>query len=214
MLLVYDHDNSIEYHEIRDQHFFNCKLSDYYSFHIRIAFSYAFPNRKRRIVNNCTNGYIQHNHTKEVLEYNKNELEKRDMVKMEDRKAELINELDKAIKAPKTRILEYHNRVKNIKEKIKRIEKKSLHIDDKPILRVDIFMTDEYLNSICYNEDHLKEYVKAMRFHPVKVKIVRVLWYLKNGKADFRKSLKIDNDNYVPFSIPMITGEDESSLIL
>ena len=135
-------------------------------------------------------------------------------MKLEDRKAELINELDKAIKAPKTRILEYHNRVKNIKEKIKRIEKKSLHIDDKPILRVDIFMTDEYLNSICYNEDHLKEYVKAMRFHPVKVKIVRVLWYLKNGKADFRKSLKIDNDNYVPFSIAMITGEDESSLIL
>ena len=67
MLLVYDHDNSIEYHEIRDQHFFNCKLSDYYSFHIRIAFSYAFPNRKRRIVNNRTNGYIQHNHTKEAL---------------------------------------------------------------------------------------------------------------------------------------------------
>ena len=127
---------------------------------------------------------------------------------MEDRKAELRNELDKAIKAPKTRILEYHNRVKNIKEKIKRIEKKSLHIDDKPILRVDIFMTDEYLNSICYNEDHLKEYVKAMRFHPVKVKIVRVLWYLKNGKAEFRKFLKIDNDDYVPFSIPMINGEN------
>ena len=89
-----------------------------------------------------------------------------------------------------------------------------LHVDDKPILSVDILMTDEYLNTICYNEDHLKEYVKAMRFLPVKVKIVRVLWYLKNGKADFRKSLKIDNDNYVPFSIPMITGEDESSLIL
>ena len=96
-------------------------------------------------------------------------------MKLEDRKAELINELDKAIKAPKTRILEYHNRVKNIKEKIKRIEKKSLHIDDKPILRVDIFMTDEYLNSICYNEDHLKEYVKAIRFLPVQVKRVRVL---------------------------------------
>ena len=47
-----------------------------------------------------------------------------------------------------------------------------------------------------------------MRFLPVKVKIVRVLWYLKNGKADFRKSLKIDNDNYVPFSIPMITCEN------
>ena len=133
---------------------------------------------------------------------------------MEDRKGELRNELDKSMKAPKTRILEYYNRVKNIEDKIKRIEKKSLHIDDKPILRVDIFMTDEYLNSICYNEDHLKSYVKAMRFLPVKVKIVRVLWYLKNGKADFRKSLKIDNDDYVPFSIPMITGEDESSLIL
>ena len=129
-------------------------------------------------------------------------------MKLEDRKPELINELDKAIKAPKTRILEYHNRVKNIKEKIKRIEKKSLHIDDKPILRVDIFMTDEYLNSICYNEDHLKEYVKAMRFHPVKVKIVRVLWYLKNGKAEFRRSLKINKDNYAPFSIPLITGEN------
>ena len=67
MLLVYDHDNSIEYYEIRNQRFFKSKLSDYYSFHIRIAFSYAFPNRKRRIVNNCTNGYIQHNHTKEAL---------------------------------------------------------------------------------------------------------------------------------------------------
>ena len=68
-------------------------------------------------------------------------------------------------------------------------------------------MIDEYLNTICYNEDHLKSYVKAMRFLPVKVKIIRVLWYMKNGKADFRKFLKIDNDDYVPFSIPMITGE-------
>ena len=135
-------------------------------------------------------------------------------MKLEDRKAELINELDKAIKAPKTRILEYHNRVKNIKEKIKRKEKSLRYVDDMPILPVDILMTDEYLNTICYNEDHLKSYVKAMRFLPVKVKIVRVLWYLKNGKADFRKFLKIDYDDYVPFSIPMITGEDESSLIL
>ena len=55
-------------------------------------------------------------------------------------------------------------------------------------------MTDEYLNTICFNEDHLKSYVKAIRFLPVKVKIVGVLWYLKNGKADIRKSLKIDND--------------------
>ena len=136
------------------------------------------------------------------------------MVKMGDRMAELINEFSKAMKAPKTRILEYHNRIKNIEDKIKRKEEKLLHIDDKPILSVDILMTDEYLNTICYNEDHLKSYVKAMRFLPVKVKIVRVLWYLKNGKAEFRKSLKIDNDDYVPFSIPMITGEDESSLIL
>ena len=133
---------------------------------------------------------------------------------MEDRKAELRNELDKAIKAPKTRILEYHTRVKNNEDKIKRKEKSLRYVDDEPILPVDILLTDEYLNTICYNEDHLKSYVKAMRFLPVKVKIVRVLWYLKNGKADFRKSLKIDNDNYVPFSIPMITGEDESSLIL
>ena len=69
-------------------------------------------------------------------------------------------------------------------------------------------MTDEYLNTICFNEDHLKSYVKAMSFLSVKVKIVRVLWYLKNSKADFRKSLKIDKDNYVPFSIPLITGEN------
>ena len=67
MLLVYDHDNSIEYHEIRDQHFFKSKLSDYYSFRIRIVPSNAFPNRKGKIVNYRTNGYIQHNHTKEAL---------------------------------------------------------------------------------------------------------------------------------------------------
>ena len=67
MLLVYDQDNSIEYHEIRDQRFFKSNLSDYYSFHIRIASSYAFPNRKEKIVNYRTNGYIQHNHTKEAL---------------------------------------------------------------------------------------------------------------------------------------------------
>ena len=36
-------------------------------------------------------------------------------MKLEDRKAELINELDKAIKAPKTRILEYYNRIKILK---------------------------------------------------------------------------------------------------
>ena len=116
MLLVYYHDNLIEYHEIRDQHFFNCKLSDYYSFLIRIASSYAFPNRKGRIVNYRSNGYILHNHTKEALERNKPELEKSDMVKMEDRKAELRNERSKAMKAPKTRILEYHTRVKNIED--------------------------------------------------------------------------------------------------
>ena len=118
------------------------------------------------------------------------------------------------LKHQRQRILEYHNRVKNIKDKIKCKEEQLLHVDDEPILPADILMTDEYLNTICYNEYHLKSYLKAMRFLSVKVKIVRVLQYLKNGKADFRKSLKIDNDNYVPFSIPMITGEGESSLIL
>ena len=112
------------------------------------------------------------------------------------------------LKHQRQRILEYYTRIKNIEDKIKCKEKKLLHVDDKPILPVDILMTDEYLNTICYNEDHLKEYVKAMRFLSVKVKIVRVLWYLKNGKADFRKFLKIDYDDYVPFSIPMITCED------
>ena len=67
MLLVYDHDNSIEYHEIRDQRFFKSNLSDYYSFLIRIVPSNSFPNRKGRIVNYRTNCYIQHNHTKEAL---------------------------------------------------------------------------------------------------------------------------------------------------
>ena len=103
MLLVYDHDNSIEYHEIRNQLFFKSNLSDYYSFLIRIASSYAFPNRKWKIVNYRTNGYIQHNHTKEALERNKAELEKSDKVKMEEDLAELRNELDKAMKAPKTK---------------------------------------------------------------------------------------------------------------
>ena len=67
MLLVYENDNSIEYYEIRNQRLFKSNLSDYYSFLIRIASSYAFPNRKGRIVNNRTNGYIQHNHIKEAL---------------------------------------------------------------------------------------------------------------------------------------------------
>ena len=62
---------------------------------------------------------------------------------MEDRKAEFRNELDKSMKAPKTRILEYHTRVKNIKEKIKRKEKSLRYVDDMPILPVDILMTDE-----------------------------------------------------------------------
>ena len=103
MLLIYDYDNSIEYHEIRDQHFFKSKLSDYYSFRIRITSLYAIPNRKGRIVNYRTNGYMQYNHTKEALERNKAELEKSDKVKMEEDLAELRNELSKAIKAPKTK---------------------------------------------------------------------------------------------------------------
>ena len=123
MLLVYDHDNSIEYHEIRDQHFFKSKLSDYYSCHIRIASSYTTHNRKEKIVNYRTNGCILHNHTKEALERNKAEMEKSNKMKMEDRLAELRNELDKAMKAPKTRKSEYNNRIKNIEDKIKRKEK-------------------------------------------------------------------------------------------
>ena len=75
MLLVYDHDNSIEYHEIRNQRFFKSNLSDYYSFLIRIVPSNSFPNRKEKIVNYRSNGYIQHNHTKEALERNNAELE-------------------------------------------------------------------------------------------------------------------------------------------
>ena len=55
---------------------------------------------------------------------------------MEDRKAELRNELDKAMKAPKTRILEYHTRVKNIEDKIKRKEEQLLHVDDEPIIHI------------------------------------------------------------------------------
>ena len=45
------------------------------------------------------------------------------MVKMGDRMAELRNELDKAMKALKIGILEYHNRIKNIEDKIKCKEK-------------------------------------------------------------------------------------------
>ena len=48
-------------------------------------------------------------------------MEKSNKVNMEDRLAELRNELDKAMKAPKTRILEYHTRVKNIEDLIKRL---------------------------------------------------------------------------------------------
>ena len=57
-------------------------------------------------------------------------------MKLEDRKAELINELDKAIKAPKTRILEYHTRVKNIEDKIKRKEEQLHLVDDEPIIHI------------------------------------------------------------------------------
>ena len=67
MILVDGNDNSIEYHKIRDQRFFKSNLSDYCSFLIRIVPSNSFPNRKGKIVNYRTNGYIQHNHTKEAL---------------------------------------------------------------------------------------------------------------------------------------------------
>ena len=130
---------------------------------------------------------------------------------MEENLAELRNEVIKAKDSPKTRKSEYYNQIKNIRDKINRLEDKLLHVDDEPILPEDILMTDEYLNTICFNEDYLKAYVIAMRFLPMKVKIVRVLWYLKNGKAEFRRSLKIDKDDYIPFSIPMINGENGSS---
>ena len=142
------------------------------------------------------------------MERNKAESEKSNTVKLEEDLAELRNELIKAKDSPKTRKSEYYNQIKNIRDKINRLEDKLLHVDDEPILPEDILMTDEYLNTICFNEDHLKAYVIAMRFLPVKVEIVRVLWYLKNGKAEFRRSLKINKDNYIPFSIPLITGEN------
>ena len=103
IILIDSNDNSIEYYEIRDQRFFKCKLSDYCLFRIKIFLLCTLSNRNGKIVNYRINGYIQHNHTKEVLEYNKNELEKRDIVKMEEDLAELRNELSKAIKAPKTK---------------------------------------------------------------------------------------------------------------
>ena len=142
------------------------------------------------------------------MERNKAESEKSNTVKMEENLAEFRNEVIRAKDSPKTRKSEYYNQIKNIQDKINRLEKKSLHVDDEPILPEDILMTDEHLNTICFNEDHLKAYVIAMRFLPVKVNIVRVLWYLKNGKAEFKRSLKIDKDNYIPFSIPLITGEN------
>ena len=103
MVLVYDHDNSMEYHGIRDQHFFKCRLSDYCLFRIKIFLLCTLSNRNGKIVNYRTNSYIQHNYTKKVLEYNKAELEKRDIVKLEEDLAELRNELDKAIKASRTK---------------------------------------------------------------------------------------------------------------
>ena len=103
MILVYDNDNSIENHSIRNQHYFECKQSSYCFFHIEIVPTVTSTNGEGDIVNYRTNGYIQHNHTKEALERNKAELEKSNKVKMEDRKAELRNELDKSIKAPKTK---------------------------------------------------------------------------------------------------------------
>ena len=74
MVHIDSNDNSIEYYEICDQHFFKSRLSDYYSFLIRIVPSNSFPNRKGKIVNYRTNGCILHNHTKEDLERNKAEL--------------------------------------------------------------------------------------------------------------------------------------------
>ena len=67
MFLVWDHDNLIEYYEIRNQRFFKSKLNNYYPIRIRIVLSYAFRNRKGKIFNYRINGYIQHNHNKEAL---------------------------------------------------------------------------------------------------------------------------------------------------
>ena len=53
-------------------------------------------------------------------------------------------------------IEEYYNIIKNIQDKINHLEDKLLHVDDEPILPEDILMTDEYLNTICFNEDYLK----------------------------------------------------------
>ena len=75
MILVDGNDNSIEYYEILNQCFFKSKLNNYYPIRIRIVLSYAFRNRKGKIFNYRTNGYIQHNHTKEALERNNAELE-------------------------------------------------------------------------------------------------------------------------------------------
>ena len=44
-------------------------------------------------------------------------------MKKEDRKAEMRNELDKAMKAPKKRNSEYYTRIKNSKDKIQCKEK-------------------------------------------------------------------------------------------
>ena len=42
---------------------------------------------------------------------------------MEENLAELRNEVIKAKDSPKTRISEYHNQIKNIRDKINRLEK-------------------------------------------------------------------------------------------
>ena len=156
MILVYDNDNSIENHSIRNQHYFECKQSSYCFFHIEIVPTVTSTNGEGDIVNYHIIGYIPHNHTKEALERNKAESEKSNTVKMEENLAELRNEVIKAKDSPKTRKSEYYNQIKNIRDKINRLEKKLLHVDDEPILPEDILMTDEYLNTICFNEDYLK----------------------------------------------------------
>ena len=73
MILVYDNDNSIENHSIRNQHYFECKQSSYCFFHIEIAPAVISTNGEGDIVNYRIIGYIPHKYTKEALERNKAE---------------------------------------------------------------------------------------------------------------------------------------------
>ena len=89
MILIDGNDNTIEYHEIHDQHFFKCELGDSCLFRIEIVFQYTLTDRKRRNCYYRLFGYLQHNHTIEALESNNTELQKSNLMKMEERMAGL-----------------------------------------------------------------------------------------------------------------------------